>query len=123
MSLTSPYRQHNYMGEFASDALCEAGISTRGWTLENGVWYYNTSSHVHRYRVDGAWTGSTETPFAAVGDIVQEGSDYKQSVVDVDLKMLLARLLWVGEKVLIHLESITGESVTDEDIGGERHDY
>jgi hypothetical protein len=64
MTLTAPYRQHNYMGEYADDAACLTFIQANKWdssadglgTPQNGMIYYNTTSHVFKVRANGAWT-------------------------------------------------------------------
>jgi hypothetical protein len=64
MTLTAPYRQHNYMGEYADDAACLTFIQANKWdssgdglgTAQNGMIYYNTTSHVFKVRANGAWT-------------------------------------------------------------------
>ena len=57
MGLTSPYNQHNYMGEFADDATCLAAIQAREWDSNgdgtgdprDGMFYFNTGSGKLRY--------------------------------------------------------------------------
>lgn len=59
MSFTNPYRQKNYMGEFASDSAANTGISSLGFASggnpQNGQYYYNTTDHTYRARINGAW--------------------------------------------------------------------
>lgn len=66
MAYVSPYRQHNYMGQWAntgSDAEAIAGIAAMGFTVADGMWYYDTTNSVFRVRQGGAWTTlSTGTP-------------------------------------------------------------
>jgi hypothetical protein len=64
MSLTAPYRQHNYMGEYADDAACLTFVQANKWdslgtglgTARNGMLYYNTTSHVFKVYANGVWT-------------------------------------------------------------------
>lgn len=71
MSYTSPYRQHNYMGEFANDTAADSGIPGMGLgSPQNGVYYYNTTDHKYRARFNGAWAdlgggspGGSDTQF------------------------------------------------------------
>jgi hypothetical protein len=58
MAFTTPYKQHNYMGEWANtggDAEAAAGIAALGFTVANGMWYYDTSNNAFRVRQGGAW--------------------------------------------------------------------
>jgi len=63
MSLTLPYRQHNYCGENANDAACLTFIRGNKWDSNsngtgnprNGMWYYNSTSHTFRGYQNGAW--------------------------------------------------------------------
>lgn len=47
MTDTPPWRQHNYIGNFANDALATANVVARGWDLagspQDGMCYYNTT--------------------------------------------------------------------------------
>jgi len=77
MTLTAPYRQHNYMGEYAGsgatgDALALAFIQANNWDSNgngtgnpiNGMYYYNTTDNEFRFYNGSAWgpidTGSTQ---------------------------------------------------------------
>ena len=56
MSFTTPWRQHNYMGEFDNDAAAETGIGTTlGWQVANGMMYYDTTLHVLKVYQNDAW--------------------------------------------------------------------
>lgn len=63
MTLTAPYRQHNYMGEFANDAAALTFIQTNEWDSNGdgtgnpqaGMLYYNTTSTVVRMYNGSAW--------------------------------------------------------------------
>jgi len=63
MTLTAPYGQNNYMGEYTSDANCLTFIRNNKWDSskdgtgnpEDGMWYYNTNDHlIHEYH-NGNW--------------------------------------------------------------------
>lgn len=70
MGLTAPYRQHNYMGEHASDAAALTAIQASKWdsagdgtgTPRNGMWYYDNVLHVYRAYINGAWAGLDSNP-------------------------------------------------------------
>lgn len=66
MSFTNPYRQHNYVGEYASDALATAGVVALGWDVagspQAGMIYYQTANTELRY-----WDGSAWTAFGGSG--------------------------------------------------------
>ena len=63
MGYTSPYGPHNYMGEHADDAAVLTYIRNREWddaadgtgNPQNGMTYYNTTSHVLKLYANGAW--------------------------------------------------------------------
>jgi len=57
---TAPYNQHVFMGRYAnsgSDSAAETAIVTdAGWSLSDGIQYYDTTNDRIRLRRDGAWT-------------------------------------------------------------------
>lgn len=65
MAFTSPYGQHNYMGEFANDAAALTFIQDNDFDTnkdgtgspEEGMWYFNTTSTNFRGYRNGAWRG------------------------------------------------------------------
>jgi hypothetical protein len=67
MTLTAPYRQHHYMGEYADDAACLTFIQANKWdssgdglgAAQNGMLYYNTTSHVFKVYANSAWYAIT----------------------------------------------------------------
>lgn len=86
MSFTAPYQQHNYMGENAntgSDAEANTFItSTLGWSLADGMWYYDTTNDQFRVRVNGAWTTmGVGTP--ALSSVLTTGNDTSGNDIDV----------------------------------------
>lgn len=62
MALTAPYKQQNYMGEFASSSACLTDIQARKWDStgdglgdpQNGMFYFNTTSGKFEYYY-GEW--------------------------------------------------------------------
>jgi len=82
MTLTAPYGQNNYMGEYANDAACLTFIQAQKWDStkngsgnpENGMWYYNTTDHlIHEYR-NGAWLTEFNTNGAEL--ILSDGEGF-----------------------------------------------
>lgn len=59
MAFTAPYGQHNYVGEFNSDANATAGVVVLGWDAAGspqvGQVYYNTASASFRYWDGANW--------------------------------------------------------------------
>ena len=63
MSLTNPYRQHNYMGEFANDGAALAFIQANKWdssgdglgSPQAGMWYFNTTDKQARQYDGSSW--------------------------------------------------------------------
>jgi hypothetical protein len=64
MGLTTPYRQHNYLGEYASDAAALAFVQANEWddvgdgsgNPRDGMWYYQTVDNKFRVYLKGAWS-------------------------------------------------------------------
>ena len=59
MGYTNPYRSHHYLGEHASDSAANTFVTTVGWDSggnpQNGMLYYNTTSHVLKLYANGSW--------------------------------------------------------------------
>ena len=63
MSLTAPYKQHNYLGEYSSDSNALAFIQGAKWDSagdgtgnpRNGMWYYDTLYHKPKMFQNSAW--------------------------------------------------------------------
>lgn len=82
--MTLPYVQHNYLTELATDAAALAWVQARKWdssgnglgTPNNGMWYYNTTTHQFRGYINGAWgtLSGGQSPL-----------DWQESVKDKDL--------------------------------------
>lgn len=58
----APWRQHNYLGEFTTDALATTDVSSRGWgTPGVGMWYFNTTTNQEKYWNGTVWAFKTAT--------------------------------------------------------------
>jgi hypothetical protein len=57
-----PYGAHNYLGEFATDALATANAVAKGWDTGGnpraGMEYYNTTSNTRKYWNGAAWVSA-----------------------------------------------------------------
>ena len=76
------------MGEFANtggDAEANTGIGTTlGWTVSNGMIYYDTTNHQFRIRINAAWqTMSAGVPTLA--SVLGAGNDTGGNDIDVGL--------------------------------------
>jgi len=66
MSFQPSYAQHNYLGEHANDTAALAFIQATKWdslgngtgTPINGMWYYDNTLHLVKYRQNGVWTSN-----------------------------------------------------------------
>lgn len=69
MSLTSPYRQYNYMGEFATEALALAAIQDNHWDSlgtgfgdpQQGMFFFDTAVKVFKFYNGNTWRNSPDT--------------------------------------------------------------
>ena len=67
MTFTNPYRQHNYLGEHASDAAVLSLVQACKWdsngdgtgTPQVGQWYFNTASDTVRFYKSTGWSELT----------------------------------------------------------------
>ena len=72
MAYTAPYRMHNYMGEFASDAAALTFIQANEWDTSgdgtgnphDGMWYFNTTDSKPRFHDGSTWQYFGDTSFA-----------------------------------------------------------
>lgn len=81
--MTPPYRQHHYIGEYASDALATADVVARGWDIAGnprpGMTYYNTTSNRIFFWDGVAWIvdpGCDKGNFDIVGQIIAPVTEY-----------------------------------------------
>lgn len=63
MGLTSPYKQHTYLGDYANESACLVFIQSNKWdsssdglgTPQNGMLFYDTTAEVLKCYLGGAW--------------------------------------------------------------------
>lgn len=76
MTYSTPFRSHNYIGEFASDAAALAFIQTNKWdTLENGLGipkndtiYYNSTIQSAKQYQNGIWQDISQNEIIITSD-------------------------------------------------------
>lgn len=86
MGLTAPYRQHNYLGEYANDAAALVALRAFKWDSSGdgtgdpqaGMVYFNTTSNVLRFYSGSAWipagAGTGALAQGVVGSFTQDVS-------------------------------------------------
>lgn len=66
MTLTAPYKQHHYIGEYTSDAFATAFVVANGWdsggSPRAGMMYYNTTDNIFYFWNGSAWTSFDINP-------------------------------------------------------------
>lgn len=67
---TNPnHGQQRYIGEYANDAAAEAAVTSLGWTVADGMAYYDTTLNTNKYREGGVWLagGAAGAPTGPAG--------------------------------------------------------
>lgn len=103
MSFTSPYGQHNYLGEHVNDTSAESFLSSESWPLSDGVLYYNTTLGLYRGYLDGIWTSIQTIKFPSSGsDPVSPtpvaGDRYYNTVLGMWMTYDGTRSKWLSEE-------------------------
>ncbi len=55
MTFTMPYRQHNFLGNYAAQDDCEAFLSSVGWNISDGMFYFDTNTKSFVFRINSKW--------------------------------------------------------------------
>jgi hypothetical protein len=74
MAFNGDWGNKPYIGVFIDDAAATAFVTTAGWTIGDGLTYFNSTVNAPRYYGNGAWR-----------EFGSEASYYKESVEDRDL--------------------------------------
>ena len=131
MTFTDPYRQHNYMGEHASDVAVAIFVQDMKWDTNGdgtgipqvGMWYFDTTLKVFKgYTVTGGigWYFITN-PESNIFYVGKHGSDDNEgdSISDAFLTFAQAITDAVAGDVItcfdngVYSESLTGETGVD----------
>lgn len=87
MSLTSPWKQHNYIGQYANDAAADAFVTLAAWPgSKAGLEYFNTTSSKLRIHDGTSWadvggTAPVTSVFGRTGAVVAVSGDYTATQV------------------------------------------
>lgn len=117
LTTTAPYRQAHYIGEYANDTAVNAAITSVGWTLSDGMMFFDTTLNAMKFYNGSAWAQlgtSTADTWAAVlvsgassggTDPVISSGDTLSCIGDVDLESAPGSTLTVKSSATISVAS------------------